>query len=221
MSPTKTVEAATPHSTQYWNGFYAQRSSPQHPSQFCLFALGELQPDDLVVDLGCGRGRDSLFFAQQGWRVLGVDASDTAVDSCREQARERGLGHAEFLCSTIESESLLAQLQAVRDRHSGRVFLYSRFFLHAIDAASEERMLQLVKRLTLPGEMLALEFRTWRDEMLRKSTPDHFRRFVDPTTTIGALTHAEFEIRYFVEGFGFAKYKDDDAHVCRILAARQ
>ncbi len=220
MSPAQTVQSSTPHSVAYWNGFYKQKSSPTYPSQFCLFALGEMKPSDLVVDLGCGQGRDSLYLASQDFRVLGVDGSESAVAACRQEADRRGIRNAEFICSPIESGTLLAHLAQLRKAHRGSLFIYSRFFLHAIDAVSEEKLLQMVKRLTVPGEMLALEFRTWRDEMLSKTTPDHYRRYVDPTTTIRSLTQAEFEIRYFVEGFGFAKYRTDDAHVCRILAAR-
>ena len=220
MSPVQTVQSATPHSMAYWNGYYSQKSSLTYPSQFCLFALGEMKPSDLVVDLGCGQGRDALYLASQGFQVLGVDGSESAVAACRQEAERRGIRNAEFICSPIESAALLTRLAQLRQEHSGSLFIYSRFFLHAIDAASEEKLLQMVKRLTLPGEMLALEFRTWRDERLSKTTPDHYRRYVDPTATIRALTHAEFDIRYFVEGFGFAKYRTDDAHVCRILAAR-
>ena len=32
-----------------------------------------------VLELGCGNGRDSLFFLQNGLRVTGVDASDNAI----------------------------------------------------------------------------------------------------------------------------------------------
>ena len=204
----------------YWNSYYEQQSPPSYPSQFCLFAQGEMAPGDMVLDLGCGQGRDALYLASKGVRVLGVDASEAAVLACRHEARRCGLTQADFICSAIEADSLLDQVRRARKQHTGALFIYSRFFLHAIDDVAEQKLLQLVQRLAQPGEMLALEFRTWRDEMLRKATPDHYRRYVDPTSTIRALGHAGFEIRYFIEGFGFAKYRSDDAHVCRILASR-
>ncbi|MBO0684798.1 MAG: methyltransferase domain-containing protein, partial [Candidatus Dormibacteraeota bacterium] len=41
-----------------------------------------------ALDLGCGTGTNSLHLAQQGWSVVGLDFSSTAI----ERARERGHG---------------------------------------------------------------------------------------------------------------------------------
>jgi len=48
----------------------------------------------LALDLACGEGGDAVWLAEQGWRVVAVDISATAVDRGRAAASERGLGDA-------------------------------------------------------------------------------------------------------------------------------
>jgi SAM-dependent methyltransferase len=44
-----------------------------------------------VLDLGCGTGQASVYFAAQGAIVTGVDAAPTAIDFARRYAAERAL----------------------------------------------------------------------------------------------------------------------------------
>lgn len=51
-------------------------------------------PGSIAVDLACGEGGDAVWLAEQGWHVVAVDISTTAVDRGRAAAAERGLGDA-------------------------------------------------------------------------------------------------------------------------------
>ena len=44
-----------------------------------------------ALDIGCGMGRHSIYLAQQGWQVTGVDAVERALRVARRRARERAL----------------------------------------------------------------------------------------------------------------------------------
>ena len=46
---------------------------------------------DTALDLGCGPGVNSLWLAQQGWRVTGVDWPKAAIAQARRAAGELGL----------------------------------------------------------------------------------------------------------------------------------
>ena len=48
-----------------------------------------------LIELGCGNGRDSLFFAKNGINVTGIDASETAIDELRNTVE---LDNCIFIC---------------------------------------------------------------------------------------------------------------------------
>lgn len=200
----------------YWNQFYGARAaSLVMPSQFALFVLGETPDDCSIVDIGCGTGRDTLYFASQGRKAVGVDASVAGVEHCARTASSNGLD-ATFLASTVDSPTLAAEIGRVAALE-GPVCIYARFFVHAINDAEEEAFLALASRLCKDGDLLAAEFRTLRDAQLAKETGAHYRRYVDPMTFIHRAISHGFASDYFVEGFGYAKYKNDDAHVARCV----
>ena len=54
------------------------------------FVAGQPRPL-LVLDLGCGQGRDALLFARNGHEVTGVDVSTVGIEQLQEIARREGL----------------------------------------------------------------------------------------------------------------------------------
>ena len=44
-----------------------------------------------ALDLGCGEGGDAVWLASRGWRTVGVDLSETAVERARTAAASVGL----------------------------------------------------------------------------------------------------------------------------------
>ncbi|HEV8436853.1 MAG TPA: class I SAM-dependent methyltransferase [Methylomirabilota bacterium] len=61
------------------------------PSEFAR-GLGRLLPARArVLDLGCGEGRDSVYFATQGCDVSGVEISRAGLHKAERLARERGV----------------------------------------------------------------------------------------------------------------------------------
>ncbi len=50
-----------------------------------------LPPGARVLDLGCGEGRDSVFFAQCGCQVTGVDSAAVGLCKAERLARKRGV----------------------------------------------------------------------------------------------------------------------------------
>lgn len=200
----------------YWNQFYDARASAlAMPSQFALFVLGETAGDCAIVDVGCGTGRDALYFSSQGRRVVGIDASVAGVKHCSDLATKNALD-AKFIASPIDSPSLTNEVRSVATL-DGAICVYARFFIHAINDEEEQAFLTLASSLCAPGGLLAVEFRTLRDAQLSKETGAHYRRYVNPLTFIHSAISHGFSSEYFVEGFGYAKYKTDDAHVARCI----
>jgi 2-polyprenyl-3-methyl-5-hydroxy-6-metoxy-1,4-benzoquinol methylase len=71
----------------YWDLFY-NNNKPLLPSQFATFIANEyLGIKSTVIDVGCGNGRDSLFFMNLGFKVIGIDASKKAIESIQSKLR--------------------------------------------------------------------------------------------------------------------------------------
>lgn len=46
---------------------------------------------NVVLDLGCGQGRDSLFLGRIGYRVIGIDISDVGIQQLNSAAQKEKL----------------------------------------------------------------------------------------------------------------------------------
>lgn len=195
----------------YWEKYYtaAELVRPV-PSQFAAFVAGELSGPQRLIEFGCGTGRDALFFAAYGHQVVAVDASRAATKHGAALAREFD-EQVEFIAADIDDPGLADMVPGAQ----GPTTIYARFFLHAITESEEQAFLACADKLTKPGDLMALEYRTLRDQSGAKATGKHYRRFINPADFQFAATERGFHSRYSVEGFGFAKYRQDDAYVAR------
>lgn len=197
--------------TRHWDEFYSGRYDFP-PSQFAAFVAGELDGRCRIVDLGCGNGRDSQFFASLGHDVVGVDRSTVAIQ--RDSAENR-FGNLTYLAADA-GELELGSLEASQLP----LCVYARFFWHAIDEDTEDRLLARLARDMPPGSRLFLEYRTLKDASTEKLFGEHYRRYVDHRALTGRLVEAGLMIDYEVEGRGMAKYRSEDPWIGRVAARR-
>src|SRR6516165_6127169 len=71
------------------------------PELATLIAAGKFRSD--VLDAGCGFAELSLALAAQGYTVVGIDLTPTAVAAATKAAAERGLTTAGFAQADITS----------------------------------------------------------------------------------------------------------------------
>lgn len=202
--------------SDYWDRYYAGSSVPKRlvPSQFAVFVAGELAEPHRVVEFGCGNGRDSMLFATYGHDVTAIDGSAAATERAAELAGQLG-EKVNFVAADVSSE-----LAGSIAETGGPTVVYARFFVHAITEEEEAAFLDTAAALTKPGDLLAVEYRTVRDQSGAKETGAHYRRFVNPAAFDHAAAQRGFTVEYAAEGFGFAKYKQDDAYVARRILVR-
>jgi tellurite methyltransferase len=60
-------------------------------SQYIRKVMNRLPKGGRMLDLGCGDGRISLYFAERGYDVLGMDVSPRAIDKLNYLAKSRDL----------------------------------------------------------------------------------------------------------------------------------
>lgn len=75
-----------------WNERYATDELVWHaaPNRFLVEAVEGLTPGR-ALDLACGEGRNAVWLASQGWKVVGADFSSAGLAKARGMARERGV----------------------------------------------------------------------------------------------------------------------------------
>lgn len=209
--------------TGYWNHYYKKTGDLTKPSRFARFVRANyLSEGSALLELGCGNGRDSLFFAAQGLKVTAIDASDYAI----AELVQRGVDNAEFICGDfVEAPSIYSRQYD---------FCYSRFSLHAITAAQEDLLLRNVKNSLDGGGKFFIEVRSVNDPLFGKGTPvtavgggylkncfiydGHFRRFIDKAELEENLLTKGFKIEYSEENTGFAPFGTQDPPVIRVVA---
>jgi 2-polyprenyl-3-methyl-5-hydroxy-6-metoxy-1,4-benzoquinol methylase len=65
-----------------------------------IFNLGELEPGEFVLDVGCGAGLDSLISARmvgKEGKVIGVDMTPEMIAKARQNAADAGVSNIEFI----------------------------------------------------------------------------------------------------------------------------
>jgi len=64
-----------------------------NPSQMCLKVVSLLPPEKRlkVLDIGCGEGKDAVFFARCGYDVSAFDISDSGVEKTKRLAEKAGI----------------------------------------------------------------------------------------------------------------------------------
>jgi SAM-dependent methyltransferase len=205
----------------YWDRYYGERSgyfSSPLPSQFATFVMGEAPSGALFLDVGCGNGRDSIFFAKFRHKVIGVDISHIVVSQCLLTSHKAAVD-ADFIQYDVGAQGLGDRIRSHNFfNDASEVVVYARFFLHAITEQQQAMFLESVRTLADGRSiLLAFEYRTDRDRALPKGTDDHYRRYINSSELMFKCQSMGATVKYFVEGFGFAKHKSDDAHVGRVL----
>ena len=206
----------------YWDQFYKDFGR-RTPSQFCVSVITDLEEGASIVELGSGNGRDSFFFAEQGFRTVAMDASETAIQKCEEYALAREITHPYFLHGDITKEDDVANAVANgrSESASGCVTLYSRFVMHSLDDNQQTAFLAALGACTGTGDVVYFEFRSQEDAALEKHYGGHYRRYIDTNHFTSELASvAGFETTYSLTGQGMARLKEEDPVVSRVIAAK-
>jgi SAM-dependent methyltransferase len=72
-----------------WNRRHAELAErhPPGPNQTVIDEVTRLRPGR-ALELGCGRGRHTIWLAERGWQVTAVDFADRALEVAKEHARD-------------------------------------------------------------------------------------------------------------------------------------
>ena len=206
----------------FWDSFYKDQNNEKitDASSFARFVCDFVKANSLVIDMGCGNGRDSRYLNLFN-DVVGIDQSDEAIEFCRAQGGSiaGATKTLDFRVLSVEDENIcqIFKTEFIRSE-SKNIFVYARFFLHAIDKTQYARFWNFAQCLNRDYSVsVGVEFRTNEDEKNFKQFPGHFRTYLDPNAVVADAELRGFRVREILQGYGLAKYKDEDPHLARII----
>lgn len=129
----------------FWESFYGKKHRVwSGKANDALVRLVASLTAGTALDLGCGEGADAIWLARQGWRVVAVDISQTALDRAATHARAAGVeGSIDW-----QRRDLAASLPA------GPFDLVSAHYLHSPVDLPREEILRRAARAVAPGGRL-------------------------------------------------------------------
>lgn len=192
----------------YWDENWTAWEQDREPSSFARKALKlfTLKGVLSVLDLGCGTGRDSLFFMENGMHVTAVDVSQVALDAIRRpNIRKICAGLSELSLEPVSFDAVYAHLS-----------------LHYFDDAATRRIIGNIFQALKPGGVFCVRCKSVKDRLYGQGIPagpdmfedGHLRHFFSPRYmqdilgVFDACAVTETKEDYygpcaFVEGTGF------------------
>lgn len=203
-----------------WDSFYAGpgRNLTREPSSFARWVAENYPSDRPLVDVGTGNGRDGLWFARQGRRVTGTDFTISALRRAADLADGEALPASFVTVNLNDTRETLALGTRLAHEHT-EMDVYARFMLHALEGHARENLLRLASMTLRKGGYLFLEFRTRKDAKARHHFKQPRRMYVRPAAARAMVERHGGRIVEQVAGYGLAPFRDEDPHVCRIVAS--
>lgn len=202
----------------YWNAYYNKKKNNDKPSSFALLvSKNYLNKHSVLVDVGSGDGRDTFHLRKKAKYVYSIDESSIAVKKNTLKVKKMGIQNVTF--KNLPSNDL----KKINTKKIN--FIYARFFLHAIDENNENNFLKNIKKTFKTETIIALEFRTIKDLLMKKGKKiskyerftNHYRRFIDTHIFEKKLQKMNFKIIYKKLGINLSKTPNDNPHLCRII----
>jgi SAM-dependent methyltransferase len=204
----------------HWWPFYfgkAGTTVSEAPSPFAEWVHEHESADAQIVDIGSGTGRDSLWFARQGRDVLGLDYIPAATERAGKTAVADGLPARFQTFNLYDTRQVLAMGGELSHRDEPPT-LYARFLVHAVEDAGRHALWRIASMCLRRGGRFYLEFRTDENATAEKVYGEHFRKYLPGDVVAQEIESWGGQIEHREDGYGFAVYKDEDPHVCRLVA---
>lgn len=205
----------------YWNEVYSKMDGVEKESPFAEYAYEKHMKDSSLkslVELGCGSGRDSLYFADKDMKVTAIDISRVGINKLKE------LNKPNLRCYCDDFSSPLAIYERMYD------YCYSRFTIHSINSLQETNTIKNAYHTLKDGGLFFIEVRSVNDDIYGLGEKisnneyiynNHYRRFIVMDELKEKLECFGFDIIHAEESCDFAPYGDERPAIIRIIAKKK
>jgi SAM-dependent methyltransferase len=191
---------------------------PEEPTKFARWVRKRIEPATRIVELGCGSGRDTLWFASKGYDVHAFDFASSAVATVCGAAEAYGAELAVEELDLSRPDDVDGAAVSVLAGGAPRV-VYARFLLHSLDEDGQAGLFQLAATVLRAGGLLFLEFRAHEDQTgMHLFGDDHFRTYPKAADVVTAIEARGGQILTAKTRQGWAPYRTEDPFVTRIVA---
>ncbi|HET9850361.1 MAG TPA: methyltransferase domain-containing protein [Candidatus Saccharimonadales bacterium] len=147
--------ANLPDQLALWEGKHSrgEHENLRHsPSHFASIAERYFRQGSTIVELGCGVGRESEFFAKKGYRVLASDFSPVAIAQDKKIFKELDIDF-----------SVHDMRQPLTFSDSSVDAVYANLALHYFDDDTTRKIFDEIWRILKPGGLLAFTCKSVND----------------------------------------------------------
>jgi 2-polyprenyl-3-methyl-5-hydroxy-6-metoxy-1,4-benzoquinol methylase len=137
---------------EWWNKFYSNKEKAvpffkniPDENLITYFDRGILK-EGKALDIGCGKGRNSIYIAKKGLEVCGVDFSETSIEMANKIATEQGR-KVKFSCQSI------FDFQSEKENYD---FIYDSGCFHHIKPHRREQYLSTILKYLKPNGYFAM-----------------------------------------------------------------
>lgn len=155
------------------NNFYNYEIQPFAREAVSLFSSHNVKT---ILDLGCGQGQDSMFFAQQGFKVTSLDFSEQAL-SCFDHPNIQKIRADMRNIDQLQSNSFDA--------------VYASFSVHFFTISELKNILKNVHQILKPNGFFLFIAKNPKDKYFGKGTQIEQNTFVSEGITRHFFTEEE------------------------------
>jgi methyl halide transferase len=173
-----------------WNERYREGPAPWDTGRPSVELQRVLNEEKIgpcrAIDLGCGTGSNSVWLAQQGFDVTGVDLAETAIERAQARAEQ----------ASVEVRFLVADLLQPPDLAGPYRFFFDRGCYHVVRKTDVAAYLDTLDRFTAPdvvGLVLAGNAREPREQGPPVVTEDEIRGELGKLFTLQWLREIRFD----------------------------
>lgn len=185
---------------QLWQEEYAKRGMPSsyrlHPSGSVVWFASFLNEHHVTtgraLDIGCGKGRNSLYLAKHGLSIDSMDLVPEAIQQLTEEAKTESVSHL--------IRPILHDIGSPWPFHNEQFDIAIDIFCfkHQVDPDTKENYHRELRRVLRKGAFYLLTLAGKDDGYygpLLKQSPDPVRNVVtDPMNNLGSILYSEDDI---------------------------